>query len=332
MTKRNLTLGFLILSSALMATSPAWADPSPSDKAASDVLFKDAKQLVGLSRFNEACPKFEESERLDPTPGTLLNLGDCYTAASPKRTASAWGAYRQAEAMARQRGDAARQEGAALRAQTIEPLLSKVTITVAPAVRVPGFEVKWDGQSVGAGMWGTAVPVDAVEHAIEASAPGKKSWAGKVLVKPGGGTMSVEVPPLAEAPIVADAGQQPQAVSSGRRTAGVVVGGIGVAGLLVGGVFGALTIAKVGDSKEYCSTTNGQTYCDPIGLPIRESAKSLAKVSDVALAIGGAAFVGGVILFLTSSSAKSPSSSALRVQLGAATTPSSAGFLLKGEW
>src|SRR2546425_547721 len=102
MTKRNFPCGFLIVTSVLGATSPAWADPSPTDKAASDVFFTDAKKLIEEGRFNEACPKFEESQRLDPTPGTLLNLGDCYKGASPPRNASAWGAYRQAEAMARQ--------------------------------------------------------------------------------------------------------------------------------------------------------------------------------------------------------------------------------------
>jgi hypothetical protein len=234
--------------------------------------------------------------------------------------------------MARQRGDAARQEGAALRAQAVEPLLSKVTISVAPAARVPGLEVKWDGKSVGEGLWGTAVPVDAVEHSIEASASGRKTWAGKVLVKPGGGTMSVEVPALAEAPIASGPEQQAPAVWSGRRTAGAVVGGIGVAGLVVGGVFGGLTLGKVSDSNEHCSTTNGQTYCDPTGFAIRDSAKSLARVSDVALAIGGAAFVGGIVLFLASPSVKSPSSSALRVQLGSTATASSAAFILKGQW
>jgi len=196
MTMRKLTLGFLVLTSTLAASSPAWADPSPSDKAASDVFFKDAKKLIEEGRFNEACPKFEESQRLDPTAGTLLNLGDCYRSASPPRSASAWGAYRQAEAMARQRGDAARQEGAALRAQAVEPLLSRVTIAVPPDARLPGLEVKWDGRAVGEGAFGSPFPVDAGEHAIVASAPGHKSWTSKGLVGATSATTKIDVPIL----------------------------------------------------------------------------------------------------------------------------------------
>jgi hypothetical protein len=80
MLKLNFPLCGVILAGLLGVASPTWADTSPTDKAASDVLFKDAKRLVAEGHVNDACPKFAESERLDPTPGTLLNLktrADC---------------------------------------------------------------------------------------------------------------------------------------------------------------------------------------------------------------------------------------------------------------
>jgi hypothetical protein len=80
---------------------------------------------------------------------------------------------------------------------------------VAPAARVPGLEVKWDGKSVGEGLWGTAVPVDAVEHSIEAAAPGKKTWTGNVLVRPNASAIAVEIPPLADAPLPKDGPKGP---------------------------------------------------------------------------------------------------------------------------
>ena len=301
MTKRTFLCGFLILTSALAVTSLAWADPSPTDKAASDVLFKDAKQLVGEGRFNEACPKFEESQRLDPTPGTLLNLGDCYTAASPPRTASAWGAYRQAEAMARQRGDAARQEGAAQRARAIEPLLSKVTITVAPAARVPGFEVRWDGRLIGEGFFGSAFPVDAGQHTIVASAPGHKSWTGQGFVAADGKTTTIDVHLLGATESGPGAPLPDAPYWGAQRTLGVVAGVAGLAVLVVGSIYGVKAANKNADSLPHCQPNNIK-LCDAQGVALGEDAFAAAAVSTAGFVAGGVGLVGGTILFLTAPS------------------------------
>jgi serine/threonine-protein kinase len=308
MTKHTFTFGILITVGSLVATSSAWADPSPSDKAASDVLFKDAKKLIDEGRFNEACPKFEESQRLDPTPGTLLNLGDCYKSASPPRNASAWGAYRQAEAMARQRGDAARQDGAALRAQTVEPLLSKVTIDVPPAARIPGLEVKWDGRPVGEGLFGSAFPVDAGEHAIVASAPGHKSWTGKGVVGANAATTNVAVPIL---PLGAP-DPTPGSVAPGvpywgtQRVLGLGIGVAGLAGIVVGSIFGVKAANKNADSLPHCQPNNIK-LCDATGVALGEDAFGAAAVSTVGFIAGGLGLAGGTILFLTAPSGTSKS-------------------------
>jgi hypothetical protein len=334
MTKRTSSCGFLVLASVLVATSPAWADPSPADKAASDVLFKDAKRLVEEGRINEACPKFEESQRLDPTPGTLLNLGDCYKGASPPRNASAWGAYRQAEVMARQRGDAARQEGAALRAQAVEPLLSKVTIAVPPAARIPGLEVTWDGRPVGEGLFESAFPVDAGEHTIVARAPGHKSWTGKVLVQPGGGVLPVVLPALVPGPVDVASGPAAEAAPfwSTQRSLGLGIGFAGVAGVLVGSIFGAKAAGANTDSLPHCQP-NDVTLCDAQGVALRNDAFSAATVSTVSFIVGGAALVGGTIVFLTAPSSKPTSAAgAPRIELQPRVAVGSGGFTLRGTW
>jgi serine/threonine-protein kinase len=332
MTKRTSFCGSLILASALAITSPAWADPSPTDKAESDVLFKDAKQLIEAGRFNEACPKFEESQRLDPTPGTLLNLGDCYKAASPPRTASAWGAYRQAEAMARQRGDAARQEGAALRAQAIEPLLSKVTITVAPGARVPGFEVRWDGRLIGEGFFGSAFPVDAGQHTIVASAPGHKSWTGQGIVAADGKTTTVDVHVLGAEESVAAAPPPDVPYWSTQRTLGVVVGVAGLAGVVVGSIYGVKAANKNADSLPHCQPNNSK-LCDATGVALGEDAFGAAHVSTAMFIAGGVGLVGGTILFLTSPSAAAKSTTGRpRFEAAPIVGFGVGGLSLRGVW
>jgi hypothetical protein len=332
MMMRTSFCGFLILTGVLVATSPAWADPSPADKAASDVLFKDAKQLVEAGRINDACPKFEESQRLDPTPGTLLNLGDCYKSASPPRTASAWGAYRQAEAMARQRGDAARQEGAALRAQAIEPLLSKVTITVAPVARVPGFEVRWDGRLIGEGFFGSAFPVDAGQHTIVASAPGHKSWTGQGIVAADGKTTNVDVHMLGATESGASYPVPDAPYWGAQRTLGVVAGVAGLAGLVVGSIYGVKAANKNAESLPHCQPNNTK-LCDAQGVALGEDAFAAAHVSTAGFIAGGVGLVGGTILFLTAPSANAKSTSgSLRFEAQPIVGFGVAGLSVRGAW
>jgi hypothetical protein len=311
MMKRTTFVGCLALATALLQAQSARADASSTDVAAAEVVFADAKKLVKEGRFNEACPKFEEAQRLDATPGTLLNLGDCYRDSTPPRTASAWGAYQQAGILAGKRDDTARQEAAAQRAKAIEPVLSKVIISPVPAARLSGLSVTWDGKLFGEGSWGTAIPVDSGEHTIEARAPGKKSWTGKVSVRVNGGTMTVEVPVLAEAAVdtvAPPAVAPPPAGWSTQRTVGIAVGAAGLVGIVVGSVFGAKAMSADSDSHAHCVAPE-YTRCDPQGVQLGKDAFSAATASTMGFLIGGAGIVGGVVTFLTAPSGAQKSAS-----------------------
>lgn len=333
MTKLTSTLGCLVLAGALVRAAPAWADASPADTAAAEVVFADAKKLVKEGRVNDACPKFEEAQRIDPTPGTLLNLGDCYKQSSPPRTASAWGAYQQAGILASKRGDTDRQEAAAQRAQAIAPVLSKVIISPVPAARVAGLEVKWDGKLFGEGSWGTAIPVDSGEHTIEASAPGKKRWTGKVTVRANGGTMTAEVPGLAAASVdVAATPAEAPAGWSAQRTVGIAVGAAGLVGIVIGSVFGAKAMSADADSHDHCLPTE-YTQCDSQGVQLGKDAFSAATASTVGFLIGGAGLVGGVVTFLTAPSGASKSArGAWRFDARPVVGAQSGGVVVFGAW
>ncbi|HVK70250.1 MAG TPA: hypothetical protein VM694_37610, partial [Polyangium sp.] len=132
-------------------------------------------------RAAEACPKLAASQKLDPRPGRLLALGDCYE--TNGETASAWATFREAESTARAGKDERRREEAARRAGELELKLAKLVVEVAPEARVAGLEVRRNGKRVEAEVWGAAVPVDPGEQVIEAVAPGKKGWAEKIVVE-----------------------------------------------------------------------------------------------------------------------------------------------------
>jgi serine/threonine-protein kinase len=335
MTKLNLTSACLVLAGALLVSAPTQAQSSAGDVAAADVLFTDAKKLVAQGRFNDACPKFEESQRLDPTPGTLLNLGDCYKQASPPRTASAWGAYQQAGMLARSRGDRDRLEAAIQRAQTIEPVLSRVTILPVPGARIPGLDVKWDGKPVREGSWDTAIPVDSGEHTIEANAPGKTAWTGKVLVRLNGGTMTVEVPVLAEAlPVATTPDEGPVRPFWGtQRVVGLGVGAAGVVGIVIGTIYGVKTGNTNAEALRHCQP--GSNLCDAQGVALGEDAFGSATVSTAAFVVGGAAIAAGTVLFVTAPSSAPQSKNRLagrRLEARPLVGWGFGGITLGGEW
>src|SRR5580704_14583725 len=114
-----------------------------ANAAAAEVLFAEGRRLVNAGDFANACPKFAESERLDPSVATLLNLGACYEKAG--RTASAWATFREAisAAQAAKRDDYL--QTAQKRATALEPTLSRIIISEHDT-STAGLEIKRDGE------------------------------------------------------------------------------------------------------------------------------------------------------------------------------------------
>src|SRR5688572_26735777 len=116
----------------LLGESAAFAQAaSPADAAAADALYDEAEKLMGAGRYNEACPKFAESYRIDPATGALLALAACYEKGG--KIASAWTTYRQVVARALREKDGERAEASKARVAELEPRLPRLTIRVDPA-------------------------------------------------------------------------------------------------------------------------------------------------------------------------------------------------------
>jgi hypothetical protein len=92
--------------------------PPPSPQAtAAETLFQEGKQLLARGDVAKACPKFEESNRLDPAIGTLLNLAACEEMAGMKAQACAH--YSEVVRMTQQGGQQERAKFAQDKAQRL---------------------------------------------------------------------------------------------------------------------------------------------------------------------------------------------------------------------
>lgn len=279
----------------------AWAQARAEDRVAAESLFVEARRLMDAGDYERACPKLEASRRLEPAPGTTLNLADCYEKRG--RTASAWAEFKGAAAEAQRAGDAARKSTAADRAAALEPRLCRLQIDAEEA----GVSVLRNGEPLDAELLGGAMPVDPGSYRLEARAPGKATWDQTVEVRGEGQLVQVRVPALASeldplepsAAAASEPASPPpmEAPASGsQRTIAWALGGVGAASLAAGTTFGLLASSKWSDAKDSCAYE-----CGPGDVNQGGDAGTLADVATVSFILGGAALGTSLLLFLTDS-------------------------------
>src|SRR5215471_15908313 len=190
----------LMLTLAGAASSGAvYAEPSAGDRTLAAALFREGKALMDKGDYPAACGKLEESQRLDPGGGTILNVALCHE--KQGRAATAWGEFIEALGIARRDHRQARVELAEEHIAKLEPTLSKMTIVVPPEADDPSLEITRDGAVVGRAAWGMAFPVDPGDHRVQAVAPGRRPFQTTVAVSSGEGrSLTVSIPALEPEP------------------------------------------------------------------------------------------------------------------------------------
>lgn len=294
------------LAASTVVVSPAWAQTagaappgagggnSTDNRALAEMLFFTARGLMEAGRIPEACAKLNESYRLDPAAGTLLNLAVCHE--KEGKIASAWGEFRQSIAEARKGNRPDREKLASERVAAIEPDLPFLTITVPDAVRkIPGLVISRNGVPLNAAAWSTELPVDPGQVEIEETAPDYKPRNLTITVaNKQHATIAAE--PLELAPVF----RPPPPFWTTKRTVGglLFVGGVVAAG--VGTYFGVAAINDVNNSNSGCPNDRaGVQHCSQAGVNSMNSASTEAWVADFAIGAGAIAGVIGAYLFAT---------------------------------
>lgn len=295
----------------LLLEGAALADAGGQDKALAESLFDQSIALMKAGSWREACPKLAESQRLDPAPGTLLYLGDCYEKTG--KVATAWATFREAAAAAQASGQGQRAELAKTRAATLEPRLPHLHLELAPDSNVE--EVRLDGTALGRALWTSDLPIDPGDHVIVASAKEHKprtvtfqaevskvaNVAVELLEADATEAKAPPHPTLTPTPTFEPpAGSPDRPTASWRRPAGLIVAGVGVVGLGVGTAFGLTSFSKWGDAEKLCPNDR----CTHEGSALADDARSAAAASTIAFTVGLVLVAAGGLLYFTSPKSK----------------------------
>jgi hypothetical protein len=263
------------------ASTSAHAQAPASQSAPAEQLFRDGRQLMADGRIDDACAKFEESQRLEPRGGTLLNLGLCH--AKQGKLLVAWREINEVKTRALREGRRDKAQLAESDLRGVEARIALLTVKVSSAALSPGLRVSVDGIELEGSAWGQPMPLLPGAHRVVATA-GTQSFGQSVEIRVGSQEI-VRVPALAGAsPSPSPYDAAPPAARSPRRTLGLVLGALGVAQIATGVVAGGLAIKWAGEVNDGCGPNYDQ--CTPALRDRNSSARTMAWVADITLPLG----------------------------------------------
>lgn len=314
-----------LLAAAVLAQAPL-AHAQDADK-----LFKSARKLVEAGDYTHACPMFAESERLEPAPGTLLNLADCEK--NVGQLLSAQEHYRLA-ASGFPKNDP-RRAFCAKKADDLDARIAHVTLRLAPGVP-DGTVVKRDG--VVFGDLGKSVPMDPRTTSIVVTAPGRVDHSYPLTIKDADSldltlqVGDVEAPRVevvrVEGNVTPPETPTPTTSSSPLRPAGIVVASVGVVSLAAGVVTGLMALDRANTVKTHCNTTTN-ICLDQTGYDAAQDGRVLSPVSTVTFIVGGVLAAAGAVLFIVGGK---HAHAATRALLSPTIGPSGVGVNLTGTF
>lgn len=309
--------------------------------ATAEALFQEARAKLQAGQTQQACPLLEASQRVDAAIGTQLLLAHCYEQLG--KTASAWALFREVESLAGDRAD--RRNLARLRADDLEQRLSKLVVSVEPAlphgVERGALRIERDESLLPVASLELPVPVDPGEHRVRVSGAGIQVWQQVVVVPAGPSITTLVVRDLLLAPKAdpAAASAAPRRVNGerDRNVSGspqneqdkswgpLLTGGAGVLGLAVAGGFAWAAQDAYDASLGHCRQ---ERVCTEAGVELRSQAYSRATWATVSGVAGVGLLAAATLWYVLDVDA--PSENAEPVRLEPAIGQQSLGVSLRG--
>lgn len=375
MTLSRLSLVLAASLAVSAVSSQARADgPSAAQDAQAEDLFQRAKALMAQSRYKEACPLLAESYRLAGGGGTLQNLAVCHE--EEGKVAFAYNRFVELRAMSLKANRQDRVKLADEHLAKLKDRLSRLEIHFVGG-KAQGTVVYIDGDAYGETSLSAGVLVNTGTRTVRVEAPGKKPLELKKKVEDEGKTERLDVPKLEDLPVTKAPPPGPAAGPSleeldrvagqrALRTTGFVIGGIGIATGIAGGIFGVLAITKNQAAADVCADTGDPTKVNAGPFDddtkfiragggcfapkdstnpdldkangLRDDARTFANVANVLVPVGVVALgVGAYLVIRGSQTAEAPkkperASVPRGAPVRASLTPSFGGLQLQGEF
>jgi hypothetical protein len=290
-------------------------DPSslPRDPATAEALFRQGRQALEAKNYREACPKFAESQRLEPAAGTLMNLATCEEKVG--KLASAWQHWKEAIDALPPNDD--RISFARSRVNDLEKKLPRLRVNlIGGAGKVFRDEIE-----LGPASQGAMLPVDPGPHVVTVQLEGRLPEKVTVDVAEGE-EKQIDVHPGPIDPHANDSRAQLTAKPR-PRTLGWVVGGIGVAGVGAAAVSGLMLVNQRSKVETLCPDKSCTTQ---EGVDAAAMGKTLLVVNTAGWIVGAVGLGLGAYLVL------SPSSSRVTTALVPAASPEGASLACVGSF
>jgi hypothetical protein len=288
--RRRIVRTLFVLGALLGLPSSAQAQTADaSDRA--QRLFVEASTLIEQGDFATACPKFEESQRLDPALGTQFNLALCQMRIG--RSGSAFRNLRAVQKLAHSAGKSGREEAAREHLRELRERARYLVFTVADN----NVTLRVDGELVERDDW-SYYPVDPGEHAIEATAPARQPWRTAVQIPASG---ALAEPLTVKVPILPTAGGTRVVTvtaegTNTRRVVGLSVGAVGVVGLGIAVATSIMIASAKSTADDQCTPRcSGREGDDAV-----DRGKSLLPFNAIAWGVAAVGLGVGGYLVLTS--------------------------------
>ena len=335
----------LVVSSSVASARPSLAaEPSAADKETGRSLYAQGMSLLEAHDYTGAERACRGAHAIVKVPtastcwghaleglGRLVEARDAFVEAAhyPEKTGEPR-VFTEAR-------DAANAEADALTAR-----IPSLVIAVTGPPDTTQLSATVDGATIAADTARLPRKVDPGRHVIVVSAPGfRQARIEATAVEGHEQRVAIYLEPLAgddmaapsDAPgpaRVEPASPEAAGAGSGQRVLGLVVGGVGVAGLAVGSIFGLVASSAWSRSQSECvSPTNCSNHSQAIS--DHDDATSAGTLSTIAFLAGGALVATGAVLFFTAPS-KHERSSGAHLEIAPLVAGGSGGLMLRGPF